>query len=276
MPQSHTAQSILGATPYRNPRHEQEAAALAEHDQANIETDAQEDNVTVTEVKPEHNWEKRYKDLQSYSSKKINGLENEIKDLKQKSVPKLQAPKTQEELEAFKAQNPEMYSVIQSMAQSMFDTKIAEYDSQLAEMRGELNTSAEERAKLKLKEAHPDYQEIIASTQFGDWAAKQSTEVQDWIYNNPSNANLAIQAISLFKYHSGWGKNSDTASAQPEHGGDLSITSRAAVDPGVTDRKHPAYIWKESEIGKMRPEEFDKWQDDITLAQSEGRILLGQ
>lgn len=276
MPQSHSTQNILGAQPYRNPRHEQEAADLAEHDRALQAQSAQEQD-TVSEVKPEHNWEKRYRDLQSYSSKKINQLENEIRSLQQHNVPRLEAPKTPEELDAFKGKNPEMYAVIQSMANMLFQAHISKYDQQLAEMQGTLQVSAQEKAVLKLRNAHPDYEAIMNSDAFHNWATTQTTQVQDWIYNNPDNADLAIQAISLYKYHSGWGKDNKGTPNAEQQGGDLAVTTRSSqVDQGAVSRNHPAYVWTESEIARMRPDEFSKWDEHITLAQREGRILFGQ
>lgn len=277
MSQSRTS-SILGATPYRNPRHAEEAAALEEHEKSLQANPAQDKVETEKPEQPEHNWEKRYKDLQSYSQKKINSLENENKDLKAAGVQKITVPKTQEELEAFQAQNPETYAVIQSMAANLFQEHIKQYDQKLADMQGTLNATAQEKAILKLKEAHPDYVQVQNSQEFHDWAATQPTEVQDWIYNNPDNADLAIQALSLFKYHSGWGKQDSTDTQAPaQTGGDVAVTTRQTqVEPGAVDRNHPAYIWKESEIAKMRPDEFAKWDEHITLAQREGRIAFGQ
>ena len=276
MPQSHSTHNILGATPYRNPRHQAEAAALDEHDKSLQTPSAQGEGTTDSEVKPEHNWEKRYKDLQSYSAKKIHSLESEIRSLQQQGVPRLEAPKTQEELEAFKGKNPEMFAVIQSMANSLFQSHIAQYDQKIAEMQGSLQETAQEKAVLALRQAHPDFEAIQASDDFHNWAATQSTEVQDWIYNNPNNAQLAIQAISLFKYHSGWGKEKQ-ATTNVNQGGDYAVSTRTTTQvQGAVDRNHPAYVWTESEISRMRPEEFHKWDQHITLAQREGRIALGR
>ena len=277
MSQSQTS-SILGSQPYRNPRHVQEAAELEDYEKSLTDSNAQRDGDTDPEGKPEHNWEKRYKDLQSYTAKKINSLEASVKDAMQQGVQRIEAPKTPEELEAFKGQNPETYAVIQSMANTLFQTHMTQYDQQLAEMQGTLQVSAQEKAMLRLKEAHSDYESIMNSDGFHDWASKQSTQVQDWVYNNPDNADLAIQALSLFKYHSGWGKETQgTNGPQVNTGGDALINTRQnKVEPGATDRNHPAYVWKESDIARMRPEEFSTWNDHITLAQQENRILFGQ
>jgi len=276
MSQSQT-QSILSTQHYRNPRHAQEAVDLEEYEKSLRTSQAQEGKATDTEVKPEHDWEKRYKDLQSYTAKKITSLEVKVQDSMKQSVPKLAAPKTPEELEAFRGQNPEMYAVIQSMAQNMSEEHMTKYDSKLAEMQGTMKETSQERAVLKLKQAHSDYEVVMNSDAFHDWAATQSTQIQDWIYKNPDNAEAAIQALSLFKYHSGWGKDNTGTNTQGNTGGDVSINTRTTkVDPGATDRNHPAYVWKETEIAKMRPDDFAKWNEHITLAQRENRILFGQ
>jgi hypothetical protein len=277
MSQSPT-QSILGAQPYRNPRHAQDAENLEEYEKSLTTPNAKEGGDTDPEVKPEHNWEKRYKDLQSYTAKKINTLESQVQEVMQQGVTRIEAPKTPEELEAFKGQNPETYAVIQSMADTLFQSHMTKYDQQLAAMQGTLQVSAQEKAVLRLKEAHSDYETIMNSDEFHDWAAAQSTQVQDWVYKNPDNADLAIQALSLFKYHSGWGKSkTDTSNTQRQSGGDASVNTRSnRVEPGATDKNHPAYVWKESEIAAMRPEVFEKWDEHITLAQRENRILFGQ
>ena len=271
-------QNILGAQPYRNPRHAQDAMDLEEYEKSNQNSNAQESQATDLEVKPDHNWEKRYKDLQSYTAKKINTLESQVQEVMQQGVKRIEAPKTPEELEAFKGQNPETYAVIQSMADSLFQSHMTKYDQQLAEMQGTLQVSAQEKAMLKLKEAHSDYETIMNSDAFHDWVSTQPTQVQDWVYKNPDNADLAIQALSLFKYHSGWGKNTKgTTNTQGNSGGDVSVNTRNnKVEPGATDKNHPAYMWKESEIAAMRPEVFQKWDEHITLAQRENRILFGQ
>lgn len=263
-----TQRSLLGQEAYRNPRHAEEAAALEAHDKAIQESQGQGDQNTAGDEQPVHNWEKRYKDLQSFNSRKINELTNQIKTLQTQGTPKVQAPRTPEEMDAFKAANPEMYSVIQHMATEIAQSQLTSYDQQMATVQNDLLDTKMERAVLAIKTAHPDFEAITESQEFAVWASKQSATVQDWIYNNPDNPDLAIKALSLYKYESGTQTtqtNTDVAVATP---------STTATEPN--SRNHPAYIWKESEIRQLRPEEFEKWNESIQLAQQEGRIAIGQ
>jgi hypothetical protein len=271
------SQSILNPTPYRNPRHEQEAAELAEYDRQKAEAHQEKDPEQVT-AQPEHNWEKRYKDLQSYNSRKINELQDKITALQSQQTPQLTVPKTPEEMEAFKQKNPETFAFIESMVASRLQEQMSTYDQNLAKITGDLMETKIEKATRELKAAHPDYEQIVADDRFHSWAEAQSEVIQDWIYNNPDKPELASKALSLFKVETNWGSSNNATKQTPQGDqGDLAVNARSAThSPETVDRNHPAYIWKESEIAKMRPEEFSKWDQHISLAQSEGRIAFGQ
>lgn len=271
-----TRVSLLDQDAYRNPRHKEDADNLAAHDAANLETQDQGNEGTATEQQPVHNWEKRYKDLQSYNSRKMSELQHTIVELQKQGVPKLFVPKTPEEMEAFKAQNPDTFAVIETMAANIAQTKMSSYDEKLAEVSGDLMDTKIERASLAIVAAHPDYEAVIQSDKFHQWANTQTPEVQDWIYNNPDDPSKAIRALSLFKYESGMSQTNAQQHINPNNGNDLDVHVRNNIDPANVDRNHPAYIWKESEIARMRGGEFSKWEEVISLAQAEGRLLIGQ
>ena len=48
-------------------------------------------------------------------------------------------------------------------------------------------------------EKHPDFDEIRNSDDFHSWAKEQPQSIQDWIYNNSNNPDLASRALDLFK-----------------------------------------------------------------------------
>jgi len=218
---------------------------------------------------PVHDWEKRYKDLQSFNSRKINELTNEVKALKEQGVPKVQAPRTPEEMETFKSANPEMYSVIQHMATEISQAQMQGYDQKMATVQNDLLDTKQDKMMLTIREAHPDFEQIVNSDGFSEWTSAQSSTVKDWIWNNPDNPELAIKALSLYKYESG-----QKQTKAPEAHAAVITNSSGATE--TDSRNHPAKLWKESEIQQMSPSDFIKWEDTISLAQREGRILIGQ
>jgi len=230
--------------------------------------DATSDQGTAqTSEQPNHDWEKRYKDLQSFNSRKINELTNQIKALQAQGVPKVQAPRTPEEMDAFKEQNPEMYSVIQHMATEIAQSQLTTYDQQMAAVQNDLLDTKMERAQLAIKAAHPDFEQVINSDQFAMWAQRQTQEVQDWIYNNPDNPDKAIKALSLYKYESG--QNTQTTS---QVDASVAVSTQGGAATEATSRNHPAYVWTAEEIRSMSPAEYEKWDEVITLAHREGRV----
>lgn len=257
-----------------NPRYIAEEAALKA--QMEPEVSGQTPADTSAEQQPNHDWEKRYKDLQSYHSKTINQLRSEIASVKEQATPKFTPPKTPEELEAFRASNPETFAFIQTIANEMADQKVATIEGQLTQVNQTLQSTRISEAVLAIKTAHPDWESIRDSGEFHEWGSRQDDVVKGWLYDNPDNAQNAIRAISLFKAETGWGR-------QKQESTNVASTAASYVDvrgnqglPMETDRNHPMYIWKDSEIARMRPEEYGKWADVIQLAVSEGRYAQGQ
>jgi hypothetical protein len=281
-----TQRSLLNQEAYRNPRYAKDAEELAAFDKEKSEAQAPAQDTPLQEQQPEHNWEKRYKDLQSYNSRKqtelqseIDGLQGKLTNAQSQSIQPLAVPKTAEELAAMKAQDPEGYSRIEAIAQTLMTSQLTEYDQKLATVTGDLLATKIDKAILFIKAAHPDYDQVIAADAFHTWAEKQDQGIQDWIYNNPDKPSLAVSALDLFKAKTGWGTNNSNQGqpTPPVSQGDMDVNIRTATqDQSQTDRNHPAYMWTESEIGKMRDDEFTKWEQHISLAQREGRVAIGQ
>jgi hypothetical protein len=229
---------------------------------------------------PTHNWEKRYKDLQSYSTKQMNDKETEIANLLRDKAqgPAFQVPKTADELAAFQKANPETHAFIQTIAHDIANNQTQIINDRLEHAESALATTSRETAMSQLKQAHPDFEEINGHPSFNDWLSTQDAEVQGWIYHNSSDANKVSRALSLFKQDTGWGVNNNSGSQRNQ--GTQNLNASMSVDvPGDSangdPRKHPKYIWTESEIAKMHPTVFAQFADDITLAMSERRVAMG-
>ena len=258
-------------------RHQESIDAVAAHDKA-IQEAANPEGITAT-VEPTHNWEKRYKDLQSYNSRKISDLTQQLEQASKSPIQPLAIPKTAEELAAMRQQDPEGYARIESIATAIAQNQLASYDVKLASVTNDLTKSRIASAEAYILKAHPDFKEIIAKDAFHQWAEKQAADVQDWIYNNPDQPSLSVRALTLYKADTGLGTKTNTQVTQTpaQSGGDMDVKVRSNSQMSDSiDRNHPTYIWSESEIARMRPEEFGKWNETITLAQTEGRVAYGQ
>jgi len=284
----HTDRPLMSnSTVVPNPEVVQAQSPTSMNVMANAEPDATGNPATPNPEAPvNHDWEKRYKDLQSFSSKQMNEKEAEIANLLRDKArgPEFQVPKTAEEIAAFKAENPETYAFIETIAYDRANNQTQVINDRLEAAESTLATNSREQAMTQLRQAHPDFEEINGHPSFNQWLATQDVEVQGWIYHNSDDANKVNRALSLFKQDTGWsGSNTlDTnvnvstnvnqqTNVDASRSVDVSSDSVGNGDP----RKHPAYIWKEAEINKLYPTDYAKYSEDIDLAMSEGRVAMG-
>ena len=89
------------------------------------------------------------------------------------------------------------------------------------------------------------------------------------MYENTSNAKLAARAIDLYKMDRGQSKltKKEEKDVKKEAAKAISKT-RKATDSDAPKKK----VWTTSEISKLKPHEFEKFEKDIDLARLEGRI----
>lgn len=280
---SNTSRPLMGATITQNPAPIKQAPGL----HSNLTDDPMEATVdgnnpvepTVPQDPVQHDWEKRYKDLQSYSTKKLNSQDVEIARLATEAArgPKFQVPKTADELAAFKAENSETYAFIETIAHDIAQNQMQVYNDRLNMAETTLAKTTQEQALSELQRRHPDFQSIDGDPRFNQWLTEQDLEVQGWVVNNTDDAAKLCRALSLFKADTGWGVTAATNDTPQNTNIDASraVEVPGALPDGSDTRTHPKYIWTESEISKMRPEEYSKYAADIDLAVSEGRIALG-
>lgn len=220
----------------------------------------------------EVDWEKRFKDQQSYSTKKMTELNDTISNLKTQidelSKEKTKPPKTQEELEAWVAKYPEVSDMFMTLVMNQNENLRQEFQQELSEYQKEKQQLALEKAKTQLLRKQPDFDEITASEEFVEWFSKQPAVIQDTI-SKPSldedGVNAASRTIDLFKYEVlNKGKRPDPKEAAGK-------VKTSGSDEPVDRGDKPKFL--ESQVAKMTSAEFEKNQDAILKAQSEGRFV---
>ena len=216
-------------------------------------------------------YKKRYDDLKKHYDSKLNEFkvrEQELLTEAASNRPAYQAPKTEEELEEFKTKYPDVFEVVETVAHMQSESKskvLEERLSQLQEREAQmLRQSAEER----LMEKHPDFNEIRNSDDFHAWAKEQPQSIQDWIYDNSDNPDLASRALDLFKKDVGIeAAPKKTTSKKTKSAADMVSTKTTSVEPKSEK------VWSEREIAAMSMDEFDKHEAEISEAMQQGRII---
>ena len=217
-------------------------------------------------------YKKRYDDLKTHYDSKLNEFkvrEQELLEQAAKNMPQYTAPKSEEDLEKFKEQYPDVYEVVETVAhmRSSEQTKVLEERlSKLQEREAELIAK---EAQGKLLDNHPDFEDIRNSEEFHGWAKEQPQSIQKWIYDNANDGDLASRALDLYKRDMGIVSEASKPKKKKSNksAADMVSTKTTSVEP-KQDK-----IWTEQEIAKMSIAEFDKYEEEIGKAIHEGRVV---
>ncbi len=233
------------------------------------EAKAQEDDDLGAEEK---NFKKRYGDLRRHSQKKeeefnakIAALEAQInKAAKQELV----LPKTDEELEAWAKEYPDVAGIIESIADKKAKASASALEERMAEFE-ELKVDAQrEKAEAELIKMHPDFIEIRQDDTFHNWAKEQPKWVQDALYENVDDAKSVARVIDLYKVDNGINTKSKAKPSEKAAASSVKTKSTATPEPDES-----ANTIRESEVAAMSIKEYEKRQEEILDAQRNGRFI---
>ena len=228
-----------------------------------------------TEDEPSTNYKKRYDDLKKHYDQKLSEFkrtEQELREQAREAEPQYQAPKSQEDLDRFRQEYPDLYDTVETVAHMRSQHEVEALRSKLSVIEQRESEIAEREAETALKERHPDFDNIRGDDNFHEWAQEQPEQIQDWIYNNPDNVTLAVKALDLYKLETGKGRSTQKRRSNRQQGG--SAADMVSTKTTNVDAKE-AKIWTESEIAKMSLDQFDRVEDEIKLAMEEGRVRRG-
>ena len=216
-------------------------------------------------------YKKRYDDLKKHYDGRVNSFkarEEELMAEVRSNRPKYKAPKSSDELAAFKKEYPDVYGVVESVSHLQATKEVEDLKGELNSLKKLNESISRKEAETRLSRLHPDFTEIRESDEFHGWAESQPEQIKGWIYGNNADATLASRAIDLFKQDTGKSKQKSEVS------GDLVPASEMVK---VTNTKDIGYgtkkIWTRSQIAAMSQSEFDKNENAIEEAQREGRVV---
>jgi len=238
--------------------------------EGSVNTEELETKKDTPYKKPDY--KKRYDDLKKHYDSKLNEFksrEQELIDEATKNRPTYKAPKSPEDLEQFKNEYPDVYDVVETVAHMQSESKAKVLEERLSKLQERENQLVRQSAEKRLMERHPDFEDIKNSDDFHGWAKEQPEVIQNWIYSNANDADLASRALDLFKKDFGIDAPKAKSSSKPtrKSAADMVSTKTTSVEP--TQQK----VWSEKEITAMSVAEFDKYESEISDAMQEGRII---
>ena len=218
------------------------------------------------------NYKKRYDALKKHYDNRIAEFKQKEQELLAEAAekaPKYKAPKTLEELEQFKAKNPDLYETVETVAHLQSENQTEELKQQLTALQEREADIMKREAETVLRERHPDFEDIRGDDAFHEWAKEQPDDIQKWVYANNSDATLASRAIDLYKMEKGI--NQPPQKRQSKQQENRSAADMVSTKTTAVDAKAPK-VWTEREIANMSIDQFDKYEDEIKQALAEGRI----
>jgi len=217
------------------------------------------------------NYKKRYDDLKKHYDNKISEFkqrEQELEAMARSAQPSYRPPKSIEDLERFKSEYPDLYDTVETVAHMRSEEQMNALRQKLSALEHRELEMSKRDAETKLRERHPDFEDIRGDDNFHEWAKTQPEEIQRWIYKNPDNVGLASRAIDLYKMENGIAINTPTRKSKPSKPDAASMvsTKTTSVEP------RQAKIWTQREIAALSLDEYDKYEQEIDLAIREGRV----
>jgi len=230
-----------------------------------------EQEATKDEPYKRPDYKKRYDDLKKHYDSKLNEFKSREQELLEEAAnsrPSYVAPKSPEELEKFREEYPDVYEVVETVSHLQSEEKSKDLREKLEKLQTREQELLRKDAEKRLMDKHPDFEDIRNSDDFHGWAKEQPKSIQDWVYNNADDADLASRALDLFKKDIGMDvapKKSNSKQSK-KSAADMVSTKTTSVEPQQTK------VWTEREIAKMSMAEFDKHEAEISQAMQEGRI----
>ena len=232
--------------------------------------EAQEDDSELTAE--EKNFKKRYGDLRRHSQKKEEEFNAKIEaleaQLSKAAKQELVLPKTDEELEAWSKEYPDVAAIIETIADKKSKSAAQDLEKRMAELEELRLTAKREKAEAELAGMHPDFIQIREDDKFHNWAKEQPKWVQDALYENMDDAKSVARVIDLYKVDTGINtkvKKDNTA----EKAAASSVKTKGAK-PEADDSKK---MIRESEVANMSIREYEKRQEEIMEAQRSGNFI---
>ena len=232
--------------------------------------EAQEDDSELSAE--EKNFKKRYGDLRRHQQKKeeefsakIEALEAQLTKAANKE---LVLPKTDEELEAWSKEYPDVASIIETIADKKSKSAAKELETRMAELEELRVNATRDKAEAELIKIHPDFIEIREDDTFHTWAEDQPKWVQDALYENIDDAKSVARVIDLYKVDKGITNKKKAKPAEKAAASSVKTKSAATPEPDES-----AKMIRESEVANMTIQEYEKRADEIMEAQRSGNFI---
>ena len=212
-------------------------------------------------AKEEVDYKKRYDDLKRHYDQKVT----EWKSTVQKTAEPIENTGN---LETFRAKYPDVYEAVNEISSARADSEIAGLKEEIESLKGKEKTLQKQKAYEELLRLQPDFDALKANDKFLSWLGEQPQSISDGIYNNNTDAKWASRIVDLYKADAG------SKTTKPTKRNDAASSVSSTTTKEISTQSGKDKVWKASEIEKMKPWEYEKYESEIDKARTEGRLDL--
>jgi hypothetical protein len=241
-----------------------------------------EDESQATPAKTPENVDGRgsaaWKELKQYHDRTVYELREKIKNLEnslaQSSVVKVQAPKTAEEMKAFK----EHYGDVVDYMRTLVIEEL-QNDNLQADLRSKLNDVVQSQRELKEREAfaklleeHPDAAQIKEDPKFAAWYNEQPDDIKR-IFATSTDYKAISKQLTLYKLEVLGVNPAEKKKIKQQSNVDASMDVSIKRPETISPAKK---VWTLSEIRALSKDykKWSKYKDEIDIARRENRVDL--
>mgnify|MGYP001461331909 CR=1 FL=1 len=256
-----------------------EVATVEDPSEQEATPEAKEASFAEPKEGSDTDYKKRYDDLKKHYDSKLEEWKREREELAQarqageeSGLKASELPKTPEDLEKFRAKYPDVYAIVETVSSMQAESRLESLKEEIDSLRGREKQMEVQSAYKELLSAHPEFPELKTDEKFLMWLDQQPESISDGIYKNNKDSRWAIRVVDLYKADNGIGKKTrKSKDADP-----AAVVAKPAAKDVVGEASPDKKVWKASEIGKMKPWEFEKLEKELDSARAEGRIDYSQ
>jgi len=220
----------------------------------------------------EKSFKKRYGDLRRHMQDKEKDWDDKFKTLQRQledsTKQEIKLPKSDGDIEAWAEQYPDVAAIVETIAIKKAREQAAGLEERVKEIDEMKADATRKKAEVELMTAHPDFGEIRDDDAFHNWVDEQPKWVQDALYENASDSRSAARAIDLYKADMGINK---TKPASNNKDAARSVNSRS--NSSAPDSEDSKNVYKESQVNKMTPQQYEKASDAIMESIRTGKFI---
>jgi len=232
-----------------------------------------EDNIEPANPE-EKTFKKRYGDLRRHSQQqkqeydeKLTSLESQLSEVTKAQI---QLPKTEEEIEVWSKEYPDVSAIIETIAIKKAKEQSEDLEARMEEINKLQASAKKEKAEAELFSLHPDFEDIRSTDDFHQWADEQPKWVQEALYENETDARSAARAIDLYKVDKDISLTKPSKAAKNKSAAEQVNTRSKRSSP---DKNLNVSQWKESIVDKMSADEYEQNSDTIMEAIRAGKFV---